>query len=385
MSRNMLWLAVLAGFGCSGKSYQVANPVVGPAPPRYALADVAAGQSESPEEETVSTVSFEEKVPLEGTAVVARLNGKPLILNEVLEHSPQYAQLQRAREKISPAEYRQVQETLIQRELPQYIEQALMVDAVKSKLKKEQLEAIEKQIDKYFDLHVQEMEKKVNVGSTAELEAMLQQQGMTLESMRQMFGNRTLAEQYVKSKIGEDSTVTRAELLEIYESKKQKAYAQPTRVKWQQLQIMVGPGSSKEAAQEKMAAAQARLKAGASFTEVVKTCSEGPFAQGGGEWDWTQPESIAHPELRKALETLRAGETSGVISSPNSLQIVKILDRQEAGYKPFGDVQEEIRQEIIQERRVAKAKEVIDELMAKAEIEILFETPGTPPQKTPLR
>jgi len=50
-----------------------------------------------------------------------------------------------------------------------------------------------------------------------------------------------------------------------------------------------------------------------------------------------------------------------------------VNDRQDAGYKPFGEVQEELRKQIIDERREARAKAIVDELMQTAVVETIFD------------
>src|SRR5690606_28948114 len=117
----------------------------------------------------------------------------------------------------------------IQRDLPKLIEQSLMVSAVKAKLKKEQLEQVEKQMDAFFDMHVETLKTQFKVGSAAELEALLQEQGMSLETMRRMFGERSLAAEYVKARMGDAPPITRQELLAQYNANL-KEYAQPARV-----------------------------------------------------------------------------------------------------------------------------------------------------------
>lgn len=366
--------------GCGGKSYNVSNPVLGPPPPRIARADVT---ERGQEDQSIQPVKYEQRVPLPMTAVVATVNGKPILAGEVLE---QYlaklqaydAQLAQAvakgqiSEDARQGEVRRAQEMLLKRDLPQLIEQTLMADAVRGKLKKDQLESINKQLDGFFDREVENLKKKFKVDSAAEVEALLQQQGMSLETMRKIFGDRQLAQQYVRTKMGDDPKPTRAELLSIYNSQLEK-YAQPTQVKWQQLQVTIANDRSRSEALAVVDKALEELAAGATFDAVVKKYSDGPLKDNGGHWDWTQPASVANADVRNALETLRAGEISPVLSSPTQLQLVKVNQRREAGHQPFEEVQEEIRLQIIDEYREQKVKEILADMKAKAIIETLFD------------
>jgi parvulin-like peptidyl-prolyl isomerase len=381
MCRALPILVLLLLAGCaSSKNYQVTNPVLGPPPPRVARAQTEETQQAA--ESNVQTVSFEEKGPLSQTTVVARVDGRPILAGDVLES---YAaklkefdtQLAMAVEqgKIDDAthqeHYRKVQEMLIRRDLPTLIEQTVLAERVKSKLKKEQLEAVNKQLDTFFEKEVENMKVKLKVSSTAELEATLQAHGSSLETMRKMFGDRQMAQQYIRTRVGEDPKPSRAEILAKYNSQIEK-YEQPLQVKWQQLQITFNGSQDKPRAEAKIKQILSELKSGANLDDLVKQYSDGPLKENGGRWDWTQPASIANADVRAALEHLRAGEVSDILVGSTSLQIVKVLERREAGHQPLDEVQEDIRQQIINEFHESRMKQVMAEVMETAVIEKMF-------------
>jgi peptidyl-prolyl cis-trans isomerase SurA len=374
MSRFPLILTLLLACGCNDRNYQVADPVVGPAPPRVADTSVRGQADQEPEEADnhLQTVKyeFEEERPIPLTAVVARVNGRPILAGEVLERY--LLKLEQIRPQVSDAQFRQAQETVIRRDLPHLIEQKLMVDAVKAKLKKEQLEAVEQQLDEFFHMQVQEMKKQFQVDSLVALEAKMQQQGLSLETERRLFGEQQLAAEYVKAKMGEESPLTRQELIAAYKSRLDE-FAEPARVKWQQLQISTTGRGGKAKGREAMNQAMAELDAGGDFSEVVKKYSNGPLAANGGHWDWTQPASIANRQVRQALEELEEGDVSGVIESDSFLQVVKVTGKRPARHKPFNEVQEKLRKEILQERQQETAERIIEELKSNAIIETMFD------------
>lgn len=367
MRRNLILLAALT-LGCSGRSYDVANPVVGPIPPRVSGAAEKLADSEGAAKSDIVQVKLENE-PLSMTTVVATVNGRPILAGDILE---QYeSRLSQMRPKLTDSQYREAQLSIIKRDLPNIMEQTLMADAVRSKLTKDQLEAVEKQLDVFFEQEIDRLKERFKVKSLAELEHELQQQGASLSTMRKMFGERQLAGEYVRARIGTDPPISRHELLEEYQ-KNLKDYAVPLKVKWQQLQISVAKAGNRAEAAAQMELALAELRGGTSFDEVVRKYSDGPLAANGGHWDWTQPESVANADVRKALETLPAGQMSNVLTSDNFLQIVKITGRQEAGHTPFGDVQEQIRKKLIEDRRSVKAKQVVEELKNSAVTTSIF-------------
>ncbi len=367
MRRNLILLAALT-LGCSGRSYDVANPVVGPIPPRVSGAAEKLADSEGAAKSDIVQVKLENE-PLSMTTVVATVNGRPILAGDILE---QYeSRLSQMRPKLTDSQYREAQLSIIKRDLPNIMEQTLMADAVRSKLTKDQLEAVEKQLDVFFEQEVDRLKERFKVKSLAELEHELQQQGASLSTMRKMFGERQLAGEYVRARIGTDPPISRHELLEEYQ-RNLKDYAVPLKVKWQQLQISVAKAGNRAKAAAQMELALAELRGGTPFDEVVRKYSDGPLAANGGHWDWTQPESVANADVRKALETLPAGQMSNVLTSDNFLQIVKITGRQEAGHTPFGDVQEQIRKKLIEDRRSVKAKQVVEELKNSAVTTSIF-------------
>jgi len=399
MPRITILLVMLLAAGCGTKNYSVANPVLGPAPPRIRdaqarqsqLARATENSTKTDDEGGLKTVSAEEvktvnsaqELPLEMTDVIARVNGKPIFAGDILDqYSSKLNQFRRQMEAgvekgvISQdkmlAKLRETQEMLVKRDLDHHVEQILMADAVRSKLKKYQLDDINHQMADYFEKeYVANLRKKFEVDTTVALEGVLQSQGMSLETMRKLFMDQQLASQYVRTKMGEDPKPSRAELVELYNSQLEK-YTRPTQVKWQQLQINVS-GTGKAAAAEKMEQAQAALKTGTSFDDVVKKYSDGPLKENGGHWDWTQPESVANEEIRGVLKKLKSGETSSVLTTGSSLQIVKVTARRESGHQPLEEVQEDLRQQIIGEFRERRAEIVVKEIREKAIIETIFD------------
>jgi tetratricopeptide (TPR) repeat protein len=76
--------------------------------------------------------------------------------------------------------------------------------------------------------------------------------------------------------------------------------------------------------QEKAEQALARLKKGDDFGELAKEVSIDPNASSGGNVGEVDPMTL-RPELRDAISTMKAGQTSGVIRVATGYVIVKVL------------------------------------------------------------
>lgn len=362
--------------GCQGRSVKVDNPVVGPPPPRMSrevqVADAAAAAPTSPAGSAgLMLIDHQgsDDVLGEPGEVAAWVNGTPIFTAEVLERRrPQLAQ---ARAQLPSAQFRMLQERMIREDLPSHVDEALLVDAVRSQLDRDQLERVEQQLDIYFEQEIERLKEKTGAGTLAELEAQLQAAGTTLASARKAFGRRQLAGQYLQERL-QEPTVTRQELLADYRAHLDD-YHTPAEVKWQQIWISYRKQGSVEAAREVMNRAVAELRGGASFDDVARRYSDGVMAASGGHWDWTQFESIANPDVAAALQRLSVGEASGVIEGEKALQLVRVVDRRAARYTPFEDVQNEIRDRLRAEKRRVAAEEILAELRETAVIETMFE------------
>ncbi|QDU39825.1 Foldase protein PrsA precursor [Maioricimonas rarisocia] len=301
--------------------------------------------------------------------VAAWVNGTPIFTAEVLERRrPQLAQ---AQAQMPSAQFRILQERMIQEDLPSHVDEALLVDAVKTQLDGEQLERVEQQLDIYFEQEIARLKEKTGAGTLAELEAQLQMAGTTLASARKAFGRRQLAGQYLQERL-QEPTVTRQELLADYRAHLED-YHTPAEVKWQQIWISYRKQGGVSAARQVMERAVAELRSGASFDDVARRYSDGVMAASGGHWDWTQFESIANQDVSEALQRLSVGETSGVVEGEKALQLVRVVDRRAARYTPFEDVQNEIRDRLRAEKRRVAAEEILTELRETAVIETMFD------------
>jgi parvulin-like peptidyl-prolyl isomerase len=386
----VLTLLAAAFTGCGGRSYKVDHPVVGPAPPRVAagkalaMADgEAQARGQSGDVQLVST-NADGNPPLEMTDVVATVNGKPILVATVL--GPSRAQVEAIRKKIPPAQFRQVQEHALREQLPAHIEQAMMVSVMEKKLTSEQTKAVNTQIDKLFDMQLEDMRSNMEKQlkrpcSLADLEADIQRQGMTLAVMRKMFADKAIAQQYMMGKLEKAEPVGRPELLAAYHERAAE-FTEPAAIKWQQIQVSFKNFDNDAEAQQRARAAMNELRQGVSFSDVAKKYSDGPDSANGGIWDWTQAESLL-TELQEPLSKLPPKTPSQIITTPTALQIVQVVERREAKTKPFEEVQEQIRKDITEARHKARVKEVLEELRQECVVTTIFDDKPDADSATP--
>ena len=76
------------------------------------------------------------------------------------------------------------------------------------------------------------------------------------------------------------------------------------------------------------------------------------------------------PELEESAFKLQVGEVSGLIKSPEGFHILRVLERKGGEPKPFAEVQNQIRDEMMQAESEKQFQEWMKALKAKAYIEI---------------
>lgn len=312
----------------------------------------------------------EPPIELYGATVVATVNSLPIFADDVLQ--PHTLNLEKAQAQLSQAEMNRLRAKLIQQELPQHIEKALLVSALREDIEEEQYEMLTGQVDNLFEKEVDKLKERYNVQTKIELERVLEEQGTSLDNLRNAFTSRELSMFYIGRKSKSDTRLSRQELMEWYEQNKAQ-YAIEAAVKWQQIRINNPADGGREAGFAKMKQAIDALRNGQEFGAVAKQFSDGPKSDTGGIWDWTKQGSLADEKVERALFEIPAGKISQPLETGSAFVLVKVLERREAGYVPFEEVQDKINNKLQSESRRNAAQNVIKELNNTSTIWTIFD------------
>ncbi len=388
---QILLTVLLAIAGCKGDSGlgpKVDNPVVGPPPPRKvgarnseqtALADKkGGGEDENSGVKLVGAIPSDSEIPkeLEGNRVVATVNGSPLFEAEILERYAE--QLSKMREQVPPDQYRKQIEQLIERDLRAHVERKLLSEAMRRSLKKDQQKQIDSFMKKQLQEQLDQMKKEMKVTSTAELDRELQKHGTSLAMVEYQFRNKVMAQQYLATKVKNNRKLSRQDLFAYYQQHL-KDYEFKRRVRWQQILIS---RANEQQARAKLRILADGLKEGRDFGEMAAEISDGLNAENKGLQDWTNEGSLADQKIEKLLFELPIGEPSELIESPRGyFQVVRVVERQNAGHVPFDEVQEKIRLTLLQTDEQGEMEQILQELWDSASIDSQYEIKGyEPPQ-----
>ncbi|HLJ10960.1 MAG TPA: peptidylprolyl isomerase [Planctomycetaceae bacterium] len=346
-----------------------------------------------PVSSTTVPIGFTSPIELEGhgrdfekVEVAALVNGVPIFSEDILRQLPlegvEY--LAAAEKKLPPDKFEALRQDYVSKLLPSHIEQELVLQALKTKLKPEQLEGIKKQLDAQYKAHeLPGIMKKFGVTTEGELEAKLQERGSSLETMRTIFRNRELTRQYIGTKTLVREGFDRPEILKYYQDHLDK-YAIQAKVKWEQIQLSYAKHGGKEGAKKKAAEILERLKKGEVFAVIAKECSNGATARKGGLWGWTAKGNLRDKEVETALFERPKGEVGEPIETPLGIEIIRVIDRTEADYEPFESVQEDIKNQLKSTLFQKRVAELMKELTEKATIEKFTDRrSAAPPASTP--
>lgn len=391
----LLAITVLAATGITGcqwvealTAHKVDDPVFGPPPPRMALANNGSPQNAATGDKValasttagapggvvpISTTAggnIDTSAPLQDTDVVATVNGAPIFVSEVLDRYG--VQLAAARKEAPADQIEELRRSLLKRDLKNHIERKVLVETLRSTLKPEQIQLLEDHLKGLFEQETDRLKKQLNVNTTHELEIELRKQKTSLANLRDGFYTQRMSMEYLAVKSRKKQALGRPELYAYYEQHIDE-YLLPARVLWQQIVINFSEHGGKRESFAVLNQVIEELKQGDDFGAVAKRHSNGPTAQKGGQWDWTQKGSVANEEIERALFMLEVGAISQVFVDESSFRLVKINDRQEAGRVPFEDLQDEIKQKLQEETRKEAARDVLQELLDSAVVTTIFD------------
>jgi len=297
---------------------------------------------------------------LETAMVVARVGPEVVLEGDLLTPSA-LNWLAKVSPGLKPEQIRELKLQICRQVLPQHVESLIVyVDACRT-IPEDRLPDIEKKVNQAFDeTQLPRMIKDAGVANSMEYEQLLRSRGQSLDRVRKMFFERALAQQWIQQKVASDDEIPHAEMIAWYENHLAE-YDFPAKAKFEQLTVRITPTQPREAAWNKLAAMGNDVLEGKPFADIAKTRSEGPNASTGGAYDWTTKGSLASKVLDEAIFTLPVGQLSAILEDNQTLHIVRVTERTDAGRTPFIEAQVGIKQTLQEERR----KREIDDYLAK--------------------
>lgn len=197
----------------------------------------------------------------------------------------------------------------------------------------------------------------------------LQEEGLTLEKFRQQMREQFIVEQMrIKNISGE--IIISPHKIESYYLAHKDDYKVDDEVKLRMI-VLNKPVSGDAAHVRKLAEEIIRkIKEGAAFAEMAAVYSEGRQGREGGDWGWVQKFDrdgalVLRKELADVAFSLKPGELSGVIETPEVNYLMLVEDKRPAHVKALSEVRGEIEKNMLTQERERIQKNWIDRLKQK--------------------
>lgn len=213
---------------------------------------------------------------------------------------------------------------------------------------------------------VQQLREDNRVADDAQFDEMLKASGMTRERLRQRIRD-TLTVNYVLSREVGNVPITEEELRQRY-NRDREYFRMPEKAHL--YHVVFNLNADRSDLDQRMQDARrfvAAARAGSDFLVLTEEEMRRGGATGGdlGVLALTDLRS----EVLEAVSSLKVGETSEPFASPAGIHVVSLVERIPAGYRPFEDVIEEVREQEMGQRYRAKLDEIVERLKKRFVVE----------------
>lgn len=318
--------------------------------PRVAAADQQPPPAATPAEVAVKPV------PADLPEVVARVNGEAINKTDL---QSAIGQLESRAGRSVPADQR---DRVLRGVLDQLIAYRLLVQ-----------ESVTRKIavpDSEIDARTAEIRKQFP--SDEVFKQTLEQQQMTEADFRDDVKQGLQITGLIEAEVSARAPVTSEQVNQFYAG---NSFQQGERVRASH--ILIGVAENADAATKEQARAKAtdiltEVKAGKDFAELAKQHSQDPgSAPRGGDLDYFERGQMVGP-FEEAAFALATGQTSELVETRFGYHIIKVADHQAARTIPLEEVRGRIEEHLKEQNREQQTQTFIDDLRAKAQIEILM-------------
>ena len=281
------------------------------------------------------------------------------------------------RDQVPPEQYEKLKMQFTKVLLEQLVEVKIRYADAVSNIPKESLPHIKSSINDSFDKTVlKKLMEKYQATTRSELEEKMAAQGQSLDRQRQMYLERSLAGGWESQHVKENREVSVSEILGYYQQHIAD-FEYPSKVRWEELMVSIDRFNSKGEAWAALAEMGNDVLRGADFATIAKAKSQGPTRFDGGAYDWTTQGSLVSKVLDEAIFTLPVGRMSQIIEDEQGFHIVRVVERIEAGRKPFLEAQTEIRKKLHETDVEHQRKEFLAKMKERTPVWTIFESaPG---------
>jgi foldase protein PrsA len=235
------------------------------------------------------------------------------------------------------------------------LDSLIQIELIRQAAKELGVDVTDKQVDDYVT------QLETQYGGAKGLEDAMKQSSVTMEQLKTSVRSRLLVDA-VGKKVAKTSAVTDAEMKTYYE---QNLGTFKTTAQVHAIHILF---ATKDKAQAEKVFDQ--VKKGGDFAALAKQYSTDPGSKDkGGDLGWA-PATQYVAEFAAAVTEMKVNEVR-LVESQFGWHVIKLLETRAASQKAFEEVKDQIKQILDQQAQSDAFTKYVDELRAKAKIEIL--------------
>jgi peptidyl-prolyl cis-trans isomerase SurA len=191
----------------------------------------------------------------------------------------------------------------------------------------------------------------------------LEARGTTLERYRQRLRDNII-ERAMREKNVSSVVIISPHKVETYYQEHLESYKLPDRVKLRL--IVLNKSSDPDAPRAKELADEilGKINAGASFVDMATLYSDDKLHQQGGDRGWVQKGEL-RVELDTAAFSLKPGQRSGVIETPEACYLTQVDGLEKAHYSPLSEVRGQIEKDLQDRERTRLQQQWLEKLRKK--------------------
>jgi peptidyl-prolyl cis-trans isomerase SurA len=287
--------------------------------------------------------------------IVATIDGDPITLIE-LEHFAEVAKKRPGGDQVA------------------LDQKALLDELVLEKIIAKQVEILGlKATDQQIDNYIESIRSRNNLSEEQLMDA-LKQQGMTWDQYRVQVRADIERANLINREIRTKVNVSPEEVERYYQAHLDEYGASP-KMHARVISLLVPHDASdadKAAIRTKAEEVQKLAADGGNFAKLAKEYSQGPSPEDGGDIGEVNPDDM-QPEFAKAARSLKDGQVSGLITTPEGFHILKIEKTSGETHRPLADVSDEIKEKLYKEAMESRYDRWLNQdLRSRHHVEILL-------------
>jgi parvulin-like peptidyl-prolyl isomerase len=310
--------------------------------------------------------------------IIARIGTETILASDILPLADDALNQQLSkmpkeqREAIDPEELEKTRWLYVQKILEQLIETKMKYADAMANIPKERVPDIKTSVSENFEkTRLKSLMEKYGAANRSELESKMAAAGQSLERQRQLYFEAAMASSWENQHVNRHKEIPVSQVLGYYQQHMADFEFQ-SKARWEQLMANFEHFSSRQEAYRAICEMGNEVLRGADFAAVAQARSHGPTASKGGQHDWTSQGALVSKEIDAAIFTLPVGRMSQIIEDAKGFHIIRVIERTEAGRKPFLEAQVEIREKLREESIDAQRDEFLAKIKERTPVWTVF-------------